>query len=296
MSDAAMIAEVRRFNRTATLRAGALSDHFLARGRALWASRLLWEIGEEGCAVRMLRSRLALDSGQLSRTLRGLEAEGLVRLTTSPDDRRVRFAHLTPAGLAERAVLDERSDELASSILQPLSEGQRAELVGAMRTVERLITASLVELRVVDPAGADAQGCLRAYVAEVERRSGMHFDPARGTSAEPHELRAPAGAFLVAYLHDDPIGCGAIKHDPRGGPSEVKRMWVAESARGLGIGRRLLEKLEGLARERGARAVRLDTNKSLVEAIAMYRSAGYAEALRFNDEPLAHHWFEKPLA
>ena len=193
-------------------------------------------------------------------------------------------------------MLDERSDELASSILQPLSEGQRAELVGAMRTVERLVTASLVELRVVDPAGADAQGCLRAYVAEVERRSGMHFDPARGTSAEPHELRAPAGAFLVAYLHDDPIGCGAIKHDPRGGPSEVKRMWVAESARGLGIGRRLLEKLEGLARERGAPAVRLDTNKSLVEAIAMYRSAGYAEVLRFNDEPLAHHWFEKPLA
>jgi DNA-binding MarR family transcriptional regulator len=296
MSDAAMIAEVRRFNRTATMRAGALSDRFLARGRALWASRLLWEIGEEGCSVRMLRSRLALDSGQLSRTLRGLEAEGLVRLTTSPADRRVRFAHLTPAGLSERAVLDERSDELASSILEPLSEGQRAELVGAMRTVERLITASLVELKVADPAGADAQGCLRAYVAEVERRSGMHFDPAKGTSAEPHELRAPAGAFVIAYLHDDPIGCGAVKHHGGDGPSDVKRMWVAESARGFGVGRRLLERLERLAREHGAPAVRLDTNKSLVEAIAMYRSSGYVEVPRFNDEPLAHHWFEKLLA
>jgi DNA-binding MarR family transcriptional regulator/ribosomal protein S18 acetylase RimI-like enzyme len=290
------IAQVRRFNRAVTQRVGALSDRYLARDRPLGDSRVLWEIGEEGCAVRMLRSRLSLDSGQLSRTLRGLEAEGLVELTSSPDDRRVRFARLTAAGLAERVVLDERSDELASSILEPLSDGQRAELVGAMRTVERLITSSLVELRVVDPAGADAQRCLRAYVAEIERRSGMRFDPTKGTSAEPDELRPPAGAFLITYLRDDPIGCGAVKHDRRGGPSDIKRMWVAESARGLGIGRRLLEALEALAREHGAPAVRLDTNKSLTEAIAMYRSSGYAEVPAFNEEPFAHHWFEKPLS
>jgi ribosomal protein S18 acetylase RimI-like enzyme len=72
-------------------------------------------------------------------------------------------------------------------------------------------------------------------------------------------------------------------------------MWVAESARGLGIGRRLLAELEGRALRSGAVTARLETNRSLVEAIAMYRSAGYVEVPAFNDEPFAHHWFEKRL-
>jgi ribosomal protein S18 acetylase RimI-like enzyme len=157
------------------------------------------------------------------------------------------------------------------------------------------MTAAMVELRIVDPAGADARACLRAYFAELNRRAEVPFDPAKGTSAEPHELRLPAGAFVVAYLRDEPIGCGALKYHP-GGLAEIKRMWVAESARGLGIGRRLLEELERLAGDRGTATVRLDTNKALVEAIAMYRSSGYGDIPRFNTEPFAHHWFEKRLA
>jgi ribosomal protein S18 acetylase RimI-like enzyme len=72
-------------------------------------------------------------------------------------------------------------------------------------------------------------------------------------------------------------------------------MWVAESARGLGIGRRLLAELEALAVENGVRTVHLETNRNLVEAIGLYRSAGYVEVEPFNDEPYAHHWFEKRL-
>ena len=288
------IAQVRRFNRVVTQRVGALGDQYLSRSRTLGASRMLWEIGTEGCEVRSLRSRLGLDSGQASRLLRALEADGLIELAPSPLDGRVQCARLTRAGIAERALLDERSDELARTILDPLDARRRRQLAEAMRTVERLITASAVELRIVDPAGADARSSLRAYFAELNRRSEIPFDPAKGTSAEPHELRAPSGAFVVAYLRDEPIGCGAVKHHPEG-PSEIKRMWVAESARGLGIGRRLLGELERLASAAGATAVRLDTNRSLLEAISMYRSAGYREVPRFNDEPFAHHWFEKPL-
>jgi ribosomal protein S18 acetylase RimI-like enzyme len=72
-------------------------------------------------------------------------------------------------------------------------------------------------------------------------------------------------------------------------------MWVAPAARGLGLGRRLLRELEDEARRRGATAIRLETNRTLGEAIALYRSAGYVEIDPFNDEPYAHHWFEKPL-
>jgi DNA-binding MarR family transcriptional regulator/GNAT superfamily N-acetyltransferase len=294
MSGDATIARVRSFNRTVTQRVGALSDRYLARDRPLGASRVLWEIGTEGCEVRSLRARLELDSGQTSRLLRALEHDGLIELSPSPVDRRIRVARLTANGVAERALLDRRSDRLARSMLARLDARHRSELLVAMRTVESLITASMVELRAVDPAGPDARACLRAYFAELNRRAEVPFDPAKGTSAEPHELRPPAGAFLAAYLRDEPIGCGALKHQPSG-RSEIKRMWVAESARGLGIGRRLLEQLEQLARDGGAVAVRLDTNKALVEAIAMYRSSGYREIPRFNAEPFAHHWFEKAL-
>ncbi len=72
-------------------------------------------------------------------------------------------------------------------------------------------------------------------------------------------------------------------------------MWVDQSARGLGLGRRLLARLEQHAAEHGSDAVRLETNASLTEAIALYRSAGYREVAAFNDEAYADHWFEKRL-
>jgi DNA-binding MarR family transcriptional regulator/GNAT superfamily N-acetyltransferase len=289
------IAQIRRFNRTVTQRVGALNEHFLRRDRPLAMSRLLWEIGTEGGEVVMLRARLGVDSGQMSRMLRALEADGLVTVTPSDADGRVRVARLTAQGLRERAVLDERSDELASSILEPLDPGQRTELVTAMRTVERLVATSLVELRDVDPEHPDAQRCLRAYVAELNRRSPERgFDPTKGATAEPHEVRPPHGAFVVAYLRGEPIGCGAVKHHP-GNVSDVKRMWLAESARGLGLGRRLLEHLERLAREHGSTEAHIETSDVLPEAISLYRSAGYVEVAPFNDEPFADRWFTKPL-
>jgi GNAT superfamily N-acetyltransferase len=129
---------------------------------------------------------------------------------------------------------------------------------------------SLVQLRLVDPASPDAQRCLRAYVTELDRRAPQRgFDPRAGATAEPDEVRPPKGAFVVAYVRDDAIACGAVKHQP-GDVTDIKRMWVAGSARGLGLGRRLLEHLEGLAREHGAREARLETTDVLPEAISLY--------------------------
>ena len=289
-----LVDQVRSFNRVVTQRVGALDDRYLGRNRPLGQDRVLWEIGTEGCEVRALRSRLGLDAGHLSRLLRALEHDGLMRTLPSPADGRIRIARLTDKGVAERAVLDQRSDELARSILEPLDAGQRTELVAAMRTVKRLFTTAAIEIRPTDPEGPDAKSCVRAYFAELDRRSDSGFDAAAGISAEPHEVTPPAGLFLVVYLRGQPVGCGAVKHHP-GKPSEIKRMWVAESARGLGIARRLLATLEADSVTTGASTARLETNKALVEAIALYRSAGYTEVPAFNDEPFAHHWFEKRL-
>jgi DNA-binding MarR family transcriptional regulator/ribosomal protein S18 acetylase RimI-like enzyme len=293
-SSGVLVDQVRSFNRVVTQRVGALDDRYLGRNRPLGQDRVLWEVGSEGCEVRALRSRLGLDAGRLSRLLRALEETGLVITAPSPADGRIRIARLTPAGVSERSVLDRRSDELAESMLAPLDAGQREELVCAMRTVKRLLTTATIDVRRADPGGADARSCLRAYFAELDRRSEIGFDATAGISAQPHEVTPPAGLFLVAYWGGEPVGCGAVKHHP-GEPSEIKRMWVAEPARGLGIARRILAQLEADAAVGGATTARLETNKALVEAIALYRSAGYVEVPAFNDEPFAHHWFEKQL-
>src|SRR5215218_4152421 len=162
----AIVEQVRRFNRTVTERVGALDDHFLGLERPLGEARLLWEIGPDGCEVRVLRSRLGLDSGYLSRLLRSLEAAGLVTVAASEIDRRVRTARLTAAGRRERDELDRRSDELARSFLAPLGEAKRERLVAALAEAERLLSAGLVEVAVVDPAEAVAQRCLAEYGAE----------------------------------------------------------------------------------------------------------------------------------
>jgi DNA-binding MarR family transcriptional regulator/GNAT superfamily N-acetyltransferase len=293
--DQAMVAQVRRFNRIVTERVGALDDHFLARDRPLGEARVLWEIGADGCDVRSLRARLDLDSGYLSRLLRSLEAAGLVTVEPSEPDRRVRTARLTSAGLAERAVLDQRSDALAQSFLAPLNEAQRNRLVAAMSDVERLLTAAMVEIRAMDPAHPHARHCMGEYFAELDRRFETGFDPSASISADDDELRPPDGLLLIATLRSEPIGCGALKfHDTD--PTELKRMWVAQSARGLGIGRRILAELEAEAARNGSGVVRLETNRSLTEALALYRSSGYVEVDAFNDEPYAHHWFEKRLS
>ncbi len=285
---------VRRFNRTVTQRIGALSDAYLTRSRPLGASRVLWEIGEGGLDIKSLRARLDLDSGYLSRLLRMLEADGLVVVEPGHEDRRVRIARLSKTGRTERNLLDRRSDELAWSLVEPLDDEQRARLVDAMGVVERLLTAGLVSLGIDQPTSAAVQYCFESYFAELDGRFEAGFDSGRSISADADELSEPRGLVLVARLRDEPVGCGALKLHGSD-PAEIKRMWVASTARGLGLGRRLLRELEERASHRGATRARLETNRALTEAINLYRSAGYTEVAAFNDEPYADHWFEKRL-
>jgi len=146
-----------------------------------------------------------------------------------------------------------------------------------------------------DPGSADAQWCVQQYFAELNSRFNTGFDPALSISADVAELTPPAGLLLIARADGRPIGCGALKFHP-GAPAELKRMWVAPVARGLGLGRRLLTELEDHARAAGVETLHLETNERLVEAIALYRKGGFTEVPAFNDEPYADHWFEKRLA
>ncbi|MEU8077955.1 helix-turn-helix domain-containing GNAT family N-acetyltransferase [Catellatospora citrea] len=293
MSQEQLVAAVRHFNRSVTQRVGALDDTYLTRGRPLAQARLLWEIGPAGAEVATLRTRLNLDAGYLSRLLRVLEGDGLVLVGSADGDGRVRTARLTAAGRAEWDVLDRMSDELAWSILEPLSDSQRTRLAGAMAEVERLLMASLVDLQPRHPGDPAARACLRAYARELDRRFDAGFDPAR-SGVDEEALVPPHGVFLVATLSGEPVGCGALCLHP-GEPAEIKRVWVSESVRGLGVGRRVMAELERRAAAAGADTVRLDTNRTLTEAIGLYRATGYHEIPAYNDNPYAHHWFAKAL-
>lgn len=281
------------FNRRVVRCLGALNELCLGPGLPPARAQVLWEVGTEGCDLRSLRARLGLDSGYLSRLFRSLESDGLAVSSSSPSDGRVRTARLTQQGLACLVQLEERSDYLVRSVLAPLDARERERLLGAMAEVERLLTTALVELVETDPDAPAAKHCLGAYYAEMDRRFPEGFDPDAPGGVEGPELRPPRGVLLVAVLEGAPVGCGAVRlHD---GWAEVKRLWVDESLRRLGVGRRLLSRLEGWAEQRGSEVARLDTNRTLDEAIAMYRRSGYREIAAYNDNPYAHHWFEKAL-
>jgi DNA-binding MarR family transcriptional regulator/ribosomal protein S18 acetylase RimI-like enzyme len=280
------IARVRSFNRLVTRQVGALNDRYLGH-RPLGECRVLFEIGAAGATPREIRIRLGLDSGYVSRMLRALQRDGLVEAEPDPADRRTKRLRLTAAGEAEAKELDRISDELAASVLAPLSEAQRERLLRAQSEVRRLLAVSMVTIEREDPAAPDARWCLQHYFAELGERFGL--DPARTLPAEGEDL-----TFLLARLGGRPAGCGVLK-TLAPGTGEIMRMWVDRPHRGLGIAARLLDALEARAAELGHAAVRLYTNGALEEAQALYRARGYAEIGRYNDDPYAERWFEKRL-
>lgn len=136
---------------------------------------------------------------------------------------------------------------------------------------------------------------LERYYAELDSRFPSGFDPTRTVAAPAAELTPPLGLMLVARVDARAVGCGGVRK-LEAHAAEIKRMWIDPSARGLGIGRRLLVALELAAAELGCDTVRLDTAAALTEARALYQGAGYREIAPYNDNPYAAHWFEKRLA
>ncbi|MFE7406694.1 GNAT family N-acetyltransferase [Isoptericola sp. NPDC057559] len=295
------VAVVRRFNRSYTQRVGALEDSFLGTGMPLGTARLLFEIGTEPGTTRDLRARLGLDSGYLSRLLRRLETDGLVAVVPDPDDRRRRRVDLTAAGRRAWADLERRSVDRARDLVAPLTARQRARLAAALAEADLLVRAATVALERVDPTSDLARTAVAAYVAELDERFPGGFDPGpAGTASDPDAagLAGPSGAFVVATSDGEAVACGGVRtlsSGAGGGVGEIKRMWVHPGWRGAGLGSRLLRHLEGVSRDLGHREVRLDTNGTLAEAVAMYERAGYRRIPRYNDNPYAEHFFAKRL-
>jgi GNAT superfamily N-acetyltransferase len=151
-----------------------------------------------------------------------------------------------------------------------------------------------VTFSVIDAGSGDARWALTQYFEELDRRFTDGFDAGDALDEAAARYNDAEGAFIVARQGDEIVGCGALLHLDAD-TSEIKRMWVAPTSRGTGLGKRLLGRLEDEARRSGRRRVLLDTNGSLLEAIAMYESAGYVRTERYNDNPYAEHWFTKAV-
>lgn len=147
----------------------------------------------------------------------------------------------------------------------------------------------------VDPDDPRLVPCLVAYGREVSDAIGVAFDLKSAGNPDPQDLRPPKGAFFLALQGNQPVGCVALKGlgDRQG---EVKRMWISPEARGSGLAPQLMAVLETRAQELGMQRLVLDTNSHLGPALAFYRRQGWQEIARYNDNPYAEHFFEKPLS
>jgi len=288
---------MRRFNRNYTQRVGALDASFLGLGMPLGAARLVYEIGTAATTVQALRARLGLDSGYLSRMLRGLAKQGYVAVRPDPADRRRRLVELTVAGQKLWDDLEGRSEERAHLLLDPLTERQRNRLNEALATADLLVRAASVTIDSVDPSDALAREAMERYVAEMDERFEDGFDPGPIDAEDEASLRPPDGLFVVAVSDGEPVAGGGVRSYTGGGETtaEIKRMWVHPDWRGAGLGSRLLRHLERESAFLGHPVVRLDTRHVLGEAIAMYERAGYEPIERYNDNPYATHFFRKEL-
>ena len=154
--------------------------------------------------------------------------------------------------------------------------------------------ASEATLHVEAPSSHDARACIACFRRELAERFDSGYEASRAAPVDDDQFTPPNGVFIVARLDGRVVGCGALKR-PLPQTGEIKRLWIDPSTRGLGIGRKLLTALEDAAGDLGMDKVRLDSNYALTEAIALYKTSGYIEVERFNDDPYAHIWFEKLL-
>ena len=286
------VGRFRRFARAVTMEVGALDTSFLGRGRPLGAARVLNAIGMGRTDVAEIREYLGLNSGLMSRLLRSLEEESLVRTKPHPGDARRRVAVLTAAGRREFQAYEELSNARASALLERTPRSD--ELLDAMDVVASALGRDRIAIEEADPSGDAARYCLGEYYAELDRRFEKGFDVSLSRDPDAADMVRPRGVFLLAMSDGLPIGCVGLK-GTGGELAEIKRLWICRAARGFGIAKRLMHAVETVARELSVKTLRLDTNRALPEALKLYRTSGWVEIEQFNEDPYPDHFFEKHL-
>lgn len=271
---------VRRFNRFYTRRIGALRSGFVGSPYPLPEARLIYELGRRRrCTATELRAELDLDAGYLSRMLGSLGRRGLVRAERSREDARARLLSLTARGREAFALLDRRSRGEVSAMLRALAAPDRDRLVGAMRTVQLLLTnqePAEVLLRAHRPGdlGWVVQAHGELYAREYgwgERFEALVAEIVAGFVAD---FDARRSRCWIAELDGERVGSVFVVPASKT-VAKLRLLLVDPRARGRGLGRRLVEESIEFARAQGYRRLVLWTQSNLVAARAIYRACGF---------------------
>lgn len=277
------IAAIRRFNRFYTVKLGVLSEHFLNTPFSLTECRVLQALAHrDGAAATWLGRELDLDPGYMSRILRDFERQALIVRHPSLQDGRQTMISLTPSGRDAFEPLDRASHTAVGSMLAPLSEADQERLVAAMRVIGGMLgeeqeRAPAFMLRAHRPGDmgwiAGRHGALytqeyglndkmEAYVAEVVAKFLREFDPAHEHCWIAEQDGARVGSVFIVQESDT--------------VARLRMLLVEPKARGLGVGRRLVEECIRFSRQAGYREVVLWTHSILTAARRIYDSLGFA--------------------
>ena len=297
---------IRRFNRFYTRRIGVLHEGLLDSKFTLTESRLLWELAHrDRLTATELARELELDAGYLSRLLRRLKEAGLIKSARAADDARHQHLSLTAAGKRAFAPINTRSQTDVSALLATLSEAQQQQLLGSMTQIEQLIgdpaaaRARPLLLRAHRPGDmgwvisrhgavyADEYGWTGEFEALVARIAADfidRFDPAREACWIAERDGANAGSVFLVQARDE------TTQQVIPGVAQLRMLLVEPSARGLGLGARLVDECHRFARRAGYRKIMLWTNACLLAARGIYKQQGY---VLVKSEP--HHSFGHDL-
>jgi len=275
---------IRRFNRYYTRRIGALQPHYLSSPYSLPQARVLYELGQRGeCIASELGADLDLDLGYLSRLVQGLKRSGLVQGEAAKEDaRRVRLT-LTAKGRKAYQQLDSRSRDEVGAMLAKLGASEQTRLVGALQAVEGVLekkrsTDHTVTLRAHRPGDMGwvigAHG--RLYAEEFgwdERFEAL----VAGIAADfIHDFDQRRERCWIAEMNGEPVGCVFLVRKSKS-VAKLRLLIVEPRARGIGLGRRLVEECIAFAREKGYRKLVLWTQSNLAAARAIYGKTGFVK-------------------
>jgi DNA-binding MarR family transcriptional regulator/GNAT superfamily N-acetyltransferase len=292
---------VRRFNRFYTRAIGVLQEGWLDSAFPLTEARVLYELAHrEKPTATVVRNSLELDAGYLSRILSAFEKRGLVEKTPSDDDGRQSLLALTDEGRQQFAPLEARTIQQVSGMLEKLSENEQRHLIGAMQTIEKLLAPA--EKR---ESGAKASYLLRPYqpgdMGWVVHRQGVLYAQEYGYDEQFEALAAEIVAKFIQHYDAKRERCWIAEKDGEVVGSvflvakskttaKLRLLFVEPSARGLGIGSRLVGECVRFARQAGYKKMVLWTQSELDAARHIYKQAGFRVL-----EKERHHSFGKNL-
>ena len=286
------IETVRAFNRFYTRRIGVLHEGLLDSPFTLAESRLLWEFAHHDSPTATdLAHALDLDAGYLSRLLRSFKERGLIKSTRSSTDGRQTHLSLTAAGRKAFAPLDTRSREQVADLLGRLPEARQQQLLQAMGSIEQLLGDEAARtpappylLRPHRPGDMGWVVSRHGALYAQEYRWDMHFEAlvARIAADFIDRFDATREACWMAEREGHNIGCVFLvqardetSHEPLPGVAQLRLLLVEPTARGLGLGARLVNECERFARMAGYARITLWTNGNLNAARGIYAAAGY---------------------